>query len=252
MRTRFGAWQAPPDAPVLAGGAVHIWRAPLVLTASNVHGHWQTLATDERERAARYYLKRDRNRFVMVRGVLRAILGRYLGVEPRDVAFRHGVYGKPMLAAPFDATLRFNVSRSGGLALYGVSCTGDIGVDLEHLRTLVASEEIAAQCFSHRERAALQAFPARLKPKAFFTCWTCKEAFVKARGDGLTFPLNRFDVSVGLGEQTGILSIDGSEREGASWWLRSLAPAPNYVAAVAVHGRPSGIEYWQSPSDPLR
>jgi len=211
-----------------------------------VRGLLRTLTLDERARARRFRFPRDRDRFIVARGVLRAILGRYLGVDPGRLRFRYSPYGKPALAGPFeDEGIRFNLAHSQGIALYAVSRGREVGIDVEYVRADLADERIAERFFSPREVATLRAVPAEQRREAFFHCWTRKEAYVKARGEGLSLPLDQFDVSLAPGEPAALLSTPGDPPEVTRWSLQALNPGPGYVAALAVEGNGWRLRCWQ-------
>jgi 4'-phosphopantetheinyl transferase len=215
-----------------------VWRARLDLAASCVERLRGTLSADELQRAARFHFARDRRRFTVARGVLRDILGRYLRVPPSELEFRYSAYGKPALADVADAPwLRFNVSHSHEVALFAVTCGREVGVDIEYLGREIRGEEIAERFFSARERADLSALPAEVKHEAFFNCWTRKEAYIKAHGEGLSLPLDQFDVSLAPGEPAALLATRSDPREALRWSLQALTPGPDYVAALAVEGQ---------------
>ena len=167
---------------------MHVWRASLNLPASQIERLGQTLSTDEWSRANRFAFQKDRDHFVAARGILRAILGHYLDEAPNRLRFSYNPFGRPALAGEPEG-LRFNVSHSHGRALIAVTGGRSVGVDVERIRPDVTYEQLARRFFSPREVAALLALPENLRRKAFFTCWTCKEAYVKARGEGLSIPL---------------------------------------------------------------
>lgn len=241
-------WRYPPAELALANDDVHVWRASLDRAAAQLRHLERTLAPDEWDKAARFYFEKDRERYVVTRGLLRAILGRYLGLEPAQLRFSYGPYGKPRLSGGSGAgALRFNLSHSHGLALFAVSRGREIGIDVERVRPEFAGERIAEQFFSPREVAARRALPPESRVEAFFNCWTRKEAYVKARGQGLSLPLDRFDVSLAPGDAATLLHVDGDARKAARWSLRALMPGPDYVAALAVEGRPRRLECWDWP-----
>jgi 4'-phosphopantetheinyl transferase len=239
-------WRAPTDVLPLSAGEVHLWRALLDQPAHVLHQLGATLAADERDRAARFHFEKDRDRFVVARGALRSILARYLRVPPGRVQFNYSPYGKPALAAEFAAAhLSFNVSHSHALALFAIARGRALGVDVEYLRAAVAVREIAERFFSANEVAAFCALPAAQQPSAFFDCWTRKEAYIKARGEGLSFPLAEFDVSLRPHEPAALLCVRGDEREAARWSLRALDVAPGYAAALVAEGRDWQLKTWQ-------
>jgi 4'-phosphopantetheinyl transferase len=241
-------WLSPPERLSLRSGAVHVWRASLDQSPLQVNRFESTLADDERSRADRFYFSRDRQRFIVARGVLRAILGGYLSRAPGNLSFSYSTHGKPALASESNAdALRFNVSHSHGTALYALTRGREIGVDLEHIRGDLKAEQIAERFFSRSETIALRALPPSLREYAFFLCWTRKEAYIKARGEGLSLPLDQFDVSLMPGEPAALLSTRPDADEALRWSLLNLAPACGCAAALAVKGRDWTLSCWRWP-----
>jgi 4'-phosphopantetheinyl transferase len=196
-----------------------------------------TLAADEIARAERFYFQKDREHFIVARGLLRLILSCYLYVAPDQLRFCYGSHGKPALAITSGQDrLCFNLAHAHGLALYAVARGREVGIDLERLRLIPDAEQIAARFFSPRENAVFRALPSSKRQEAFFNCWTRKEAYIKAVGDGLARPLDRFEVSLRPGEPARLLSVEGDAQEASRWVLQDLTPAPGYVAAIAVEG----------------
>jgi len=225
-------------APEIAENEVHLWCACLDAPARVADDFRRLLSVEELDRAARFRFDRDRERFVAARGFLRVILGRYLRVEPGRLRFCYGAFGKPGLTAEFSGTgLRFNLSHSRNLALYAVARELEVGVDVEQMRAEFAEERIARTFFSPREVAALQALPRNVWLESFFNCWTRKEAYVKARGEGLSARLDQFDVSVAPGEPARLLRVFPDRQETRRWTLQSFRPQPGFVAALAVETR---------------
>jgi len=228
---------------------VHVWCAALDVPESQVRSLWDTLTADERQRAERYIFEKDRTHFVVARGLLRVLLGRYLRQDPPHLRFTYGPHGKPALATDTGrATLCFNVSHSHGLALYAVTRSREVGVDVERIRPEVAQEKIAERFFSPREVTVLRALPTPLQATAFFACWTRKEAYIKAKGEGLALPLDQFDVSLAPGEPAALLRTAWDPQEAACWTLQDLAPASGYRAAVAVAGHAWRLTCWDGPA----
>ena len=241
-------WLPSPEHLSLSSSAVHVWRASLDQSSSQLARFRNTLAADERSKADRFYFRRDRDHFIAARGILRAILGRYLNKAPEDISFSYSNHGKPALVSESGAdAVRFNISHSHGTALYVVTRDREIGVDLELIRDDVEVEQIAERFFSHREIAALHALPVDLRRRAFFLCWTRKEAYIKARGEGLSLPLDQFEVSIVPGEPAALVSVEHRSSEVLRWSLRELFPAADYVAALAVEGRDWNLACWQWP-----
>ncbi|HEV2436441.1 MAG TPA: 4'-phosphopantetheinyl transferase superfamily protein [Verrucomicrobiae bacterium] len=245
-------WLAPPETPVLGPDEVHVWRATLDQTPSQIRSFRHNLAADERARAERFHFERDRGHFIVARGVLRAILGGYLNRAPECLSFCYSSYGKPALAGESGGdAIRFNVSHSHGIALYAVTRGREVGVDLERIRSNLAVAEIAERFFSRREVAALRSLSTEEQREVFFRCWTRKEACFKARGEGLSLPLDQMDVSLTPGEPGAVPGGQPDSSEASRWSLQELAPAPGYVAALAVEGQGWRLACWQWP-DPGR
>ncbi len=229
-------WSRPPQPLILAGDEVHVWRASLAQPAARVAELFAVLDAAERDRAARFRFHKDQQHFIVARGILRQLLGRYLNRPPAELKFSYSMYGKPALdsASPDEPTLQFNLAHSHTLALYAFTYGRQVGIDLEYARTDFASAEIAERFFSAREVAMLRALDPELQSAAFFNCWTRKEAYIKARGEGLSHPLNSFAVSLRPGEPAALLSVDDNVEELARWTLEDLNPAPGYAAALVV------------------
>lgn len=218
----------------LTTAEIHIWLASLDQPVSQFQS---LLSMDERIRAERFHFDEHRKRFIIRRGILRTILGCYLSVEPSRLQFCYGRNGKPALADPFGkGKVSFNLSHSEGIALYAFIRNCEIGLDVEHIREISEMGQIAERFFSARENAAFQALPKSKKKEAFFNCWTRKEAFIKATGDGLTWPLDKFDVSLVPGEPAGLLRIEGDSKAASRWSIVELKPSSNNIAAVAYEG----------------
>jgi 4'-phosphopantetheinyl transferase len=176
----------------------------------------------------------------MARGALRAVLGGYLGVPPAEVTFVYGAHGKPALDGRH-AALGFNVSHSGELAVVAAGWNRAVGVDVEAWRALPDLAALAARVFAPAERAVLDALAAVDRPAAFFRCWTRKEAFIKATGQGLAQPLDDFVVSLGPGEPARFLDIGGDAAALARWTLRDLTPREGYAGALVVERAPRAV-----------
>lgn len=267
-------WSIPPDKVALTREQVHVWRAELDLPEPTVACLRDTLSADEVDRSERFHFPQHRRRFIAARGLLRVMLGRYLEAAPKAVSFHYGLYGKPSVkveprgrtclttptglssqtldtaqvsSAGRGPTLQFNLAHSGELALYAFAWGRQVGVDLERLERDVAYGEIAQRYFSPRERGVLQSLPVHERGVAFFGCWTRKEAYLKARGDGLSVPLDQFEVTMLPGEPTRLLHAAFDPDEVARWSLRELRPGRGYVAALAVEGHNWQLLCWQWP-----
>jgi 4'-phosphopantetheinyl transferase len=239
-------WELLSDDYALPPDQVHVLRARLDLTAGFIAELYQTLSSDERERAAKFHLLPDRARHVVGRGLSRVFLGACLGVPADCLRFEYNPDGKPMLAKDFQhSLLNFNVSHSGDFILVALAYDHDVGVDIELIRTDFDVDEIAKQFFSESECSSLTAqVSADKKHEAFFTCWTRKEAYQKACGVGLNLPLNAFDLAFLPGQQPRLIETRHDPAEARRWTLRDLDVGPGYKAAIAVEGNELQLKTW--------
>jgi 4'-phosphopantetheinyl transferase len=200
----------------LALDEVHCWSIPLEASPNTLAVLFETLTDDERARAGRLRFERDRRRFIVARATLRELLGRYVGTPPDQVRFAYGAFGKPKLTPEFGGPhrVKFNLSHSADLALIAVAWDAEVGVDVEHIRPSDYSD-IARSSFAPSEIAQLRAAPRHLQARAFFSSWTRREAYAKARGEGVP---------------------DGPVEPRGQWTFFSLEPAPDYIATVAIEG----------------
>lgn len=214
-----------------------MWFARLERTPARLTRMRTILNAEEIARADRFYMDVHRNRFIAARAMLRDLLAGYLGQPPEAIRFAYNEWGKPSLAPGFAALdLRFNLSHSQDLAMYAFVLERDVGVDLEVIRAETANERVAESFFSRREVETLRALPREDQAEAFFNCWTRKEAYVKARGQGLSIELASFDVSLVPGEEAKLLRGDDVD-----WSLASFNPEHGCVAAMATQGSPLRI-----------
>jgi 4'-phosphopantetheinyl transferase len=225
-----------PERLFLANREVHIWQLSLEQSPATMSRLSELLAADEKERARRFHFEADRRHFIAGRGWLRMLLARYLGIPPTEIEFTYSEYGKPQIGAlnEPEPPLNFNLAHSKGVALYAFTRLGEIGVDIEYIRPEFPDEEIARRFFSASEVARLKDLPIATRPQAFFNCWTRKESFIKAKGLGLSLPLDQFDVTLDPAEPVALLRTSWDENEAAQWSLQTIETAPGYAAAVAV------------------
>lgn len=189
------------------------------------------LAADERTRAAQFRFPEQRRGFISSRGALREILGSYLNQQPAQLRFDYGPFGKPVLASSHGSDIRFSLSHSGDIAVFALTRTRDIGVDVEHVKADVDSEMIAEQFFTRNEVLLLRRRRFGTRCDVFYRLWTGKEAYLKVRGQGLGVRLDSFDLSRIADEPSCAVSDEGWRCS-----LLALNPAPGYRATVAVEG----------------
>jgi len=223
---------------ILPMGEVHVWRGSLERSPHSVERMRGVLADDERSRADRFRFERDRSRYIVGRGLLRGLLARYTGIAPQELSFGYGEFDKPELeGGPW-----FNLSHSGSLALYAFSNVGEIGIDVEIDSADFAHERVAERFFSAAEVTVLRSLPAEMQARAFLTCWTRKEAFIKARGDGLSLALDSFDVTLGPDVPAALLRTEWCRDEPGEWFMEDLSDRrAGYIAAVALRGEGSRV-----------
>jgi 4'-phosphopantetheinyl transferase len=238
-------WSSPLATPQLASGEIHVWRASLSVHPTILRSLESALAQDEKARATRFIFERDRDRFIAARGILRDLLGRYIPCTPETIDFAYGPRGKPAIVGPATRPdLRFNLSHSHSLAVITIGRGREVGIDVELIRTEFAGEEIARRYFSAKEIAELSSLPAELRSEGFFVCWTRKEAYIKAKGDGLQISLDSFDVSLSP-DRPATLSCGDESR----WKIESFVPSvdsqPKYAAAVVAEGKDWTARYFE-------
>ena len=203
------------------------------------------LSEEEKLRALRFYFDRHCGRYIATHGLLRLILGEYLGIGPKLLTFCTNQHGKPLLCADQNKTnILFNISRSHNVSVIAVSSGPDIGIDIEYIYRDINVLEITQRFFSKGESEKLNALPEYLQKSAFFRCWTRKEAYLKGKGHGLSTDLDRFEVSVLPTQLAAILSSDDSPEDVDSWHLFDIDPYPGFISALAVAGEPLGIQYF--------
>lgn len=237
-------WMNSPREIFMSPEAVHVWSARLDLPAAIRGGLAAALSADEQSRAARFRFDKHRDRFIAARGILRQILSLYLCIPAAQVRFSLTQYGKPELSEQTgEGALQFNVSHSHDIALYAVTRSRRIGVDIEHVRAIDA-ESIARWFFSDGEYRSLRAVPEAQKIDTFLTCWTRKEAYIKARGEGLSMPLDSFEVSVLPNAPPKLLWNRTDPEEVERWTVTDVCPDPDYLGALVVEGHGWQLSTW--------
>ena len=227
-------WKSAPPDLALHDNEVHLWLAAVPDCLSELPTLRELLNAEERERADRFHFERDRHRYAITRGILRRLLAMY-AASP-NFAFTTNKFGKPYLQPPHDA-LQFNVSHSRDLALFGFCRGRELGVDVEGIRPDFATLEIANRFFAADEAALLTALPEADRPGAFFNCWTRKEAYIKARGVGLSLGLSAFAVTLKQGEAPALMRVDNDASAPDRWTMLDLDVGPEYRAAAAFECR---------------
>lgn len=228
---------------------VHVWRIGLDLAPSGLAKLQEILVPDERERADRFHFEADRRRCVIGRGYLRLLLGKMLDLPAGSLQFDYDEFGKPSLISGQRQQLQFNVSHSGDLILIAITGGRAVGIDVERIRTDLDLDVVAERFFSENECRVLGSLVGHDRCEAFFACWTRKEAYLKARGVGLSLPLDMFDVSFLPDEEPRLLATRQDPAEVGRWRLRELNVSAGYAAALAVSGQSWKLKCWHL--DPL-
>ncbi len=239
-------WSVAPAKLTLAAGEVHVWLVRADDAALCMACCENLLATAERERAARFKFEKDRRLYTVAHAALRSLLAGYLNVGPGDLEFEIGRRGKPRLARAFTKdNLEFNLSHSSEVALIAVTREREIGVDVEHIKEDFAFAEVAERYFTAKEVSALRALPQDLQRRAFYQCWTSKEAFLKAKGVGLSGELDEVEIVL-AGESR--VQVKNTLAE---WSLRELNPCDGYVGAVVLEGNAHDLRCyrWRGPTN---
>jgi 4'-phosphopantetheinyl transferase len=225
-----------------------VWRVFLGGSVRQLSHLSATLSADELERAGRFHFERDQKRFILARGMLRQILGHYVGENPQTLRFEYSRFGKPSLA--HDAgygKLCFNLSHSADYALYAITPGRAVGIDIEQVRSDVAIEQVARRFFSPGEVSSIEKLDKGERHEVFFRYWTRKEAFAKAVGEGLSFPLERCDVSSMPGHGLSPIGLMDDDPGDPRWQGQDLFPGTGYVAAIAVEGGDMDLSCWAYP-----
>ena len=240
-------WRNGPANLGLNGNAVHVWRIPLSVSSDRMDALKILLSSDETCRIERARSQQVKRRFLISRGILRELLARYLGTEPAEIKFKYNAHGKPSLDDEHASwSLKFNLSHSGDLALVAVAVGRDIGVDVEYCRAGSVGDRmrVARRYFSTSEYAFLDRLPVEDRVDSFYRLWTCKEAFIKATGLGLTVPLSSFDIDLEDSIRPVLVADEGGGNTN-QWILQHLVPGEGYAGAVAVNGRDLSVSCWQ-------
>jgi 4'-phosphopantetheinyl transferase len=238
-------WSPAPKMLVFPVNRIDIWKVDLNQAATENPGA-SILSIDEQERAVRFHFEKDRIHFSRCRSALRNLLAVYLTMPPDEIHFEYQASGKPQLAPEQNPNaLQFNVSHSGGVALIAIGSEHRLGVDIEKIRPDIDAEALAERFFSVRERAGLRVLPDDLRARGFFACWTRKEAFLKATGTGLSFPLADFSVTTHPDHEPELEELEGNFDAGKQWLLKDLGVGDEHHASVAIDNPQTRLETYR-------
>jgi 4'-phosphopantetheinyl transferase len=229
-------------------GEIHVWSARLDRVPEDLGRLWATLSREEQSRAMSFYFSRHRERFIAARGILRNVLARYLRLSAHEVRFSYSASGKPALAGPSETDeICFNLSHADDLAIYAVGRSAKVGIDLERVRPELADGAVAESFFLPTELSKFEALPRKAQVESFFANWTAREAYVKARGDGLSEGPSKFEILQNANEEV-LTLLDPS---GQAWSLYRWRVERNYVAALVVRKGHWRLRFWQWGLGPI-
>lgn len=223
-------------------GVINVWLARL--DAENTAESEQIMSDDERTRAARFRFETDKKQFIAARAFLRIILGKYLRANPREICFEYNKYGKPSIGGKRRTEIKFNLSHSDNLALFAVTETREIGVDIERVKSSFVDEGMISQCLTRREIEHFLTLSETDRDLFFFDCWTRKEAFLKACGNGLSLPPNEIE-TLSLSKVSNGFPENSAESSQIFWTSQKLPSISGYAAALAIEGGSLPVRFRQ-------
>jgi 4'-phosphopantetheinyl transferase len=239
-------WEKSPATSELSENLVHIWKARIDDSALDVDKlHMEILSQDEKKRVSRLRSAKDKMRFIVSRSLLRKSLSHYLDASPSEVRFIYNKYGKPNIDPEYhQENIRFNLSHSENLALYAITQNREIGIDVEYIRKVDKADKIVKRFFSKEEGEFYYSQPDRKKNWAFFTLWTRKEAYSKARGMGIGLPTKEFDLQL-VPTEVGHTNNIRTRNKESKWSLINIEIDSDYLAALATEGNDFKISHWK-------
>jgi 4'-phosphopantetheinyl transferase len=238
-------WSSPPQVVAFGRADLHLWKVDLDCPRFDVEVASRLLSPTEIARAQRFHFSRDSRRFIIARALLRIILAGYVGCPPGELRVGRSRAGKPFLRG-VTAPPHFNVSHSASVAVFAFARRRFVGVDVERVRDLPDLEQVAARFFSTAEAATLALLYGERRVRAFFACWTRKEAYLKAIGTGLAGPLDRFTVSMLADESPRLVWVADDPSAPLRWSLTAFSVGPRYVGAAVVNGTPLVCSHWSA------
>ena len=239
-------WLDQPDKLTLSEEEAHIWRADLDLDENIQSSFLKLISADEKNRAQKFRFEDDRRNFIVARGILRSLIGHYLKINPEAISFQYSKFGKPGIAD--NNSLQFNISHSKSIAIFAFTKKLTVGVDVEFVNPNIEVRDIAENFFSRNEILNLLALPEQQQALGFFNCWTRKEAFIKAVGEGLSFPLDRFEVSLEPEKPAKLLATDWDPNDVSKWSMYSMSAGVDFVGSLVIEGSVEKVKFynWQN------
>lgn len=237
-------WQKPKNKITeLEDDEAHIWFVNKKRHQDRYNFYWELLTNEEQKKANHFRFNKDKTCFVIARAILRILLGNYLDQAPESIVFDAIKNGKPFVAN--EKNVQFNISHSEDCILLAFVKKNAVGIDVEYTKRPVEVETIARSFFSEEEASSLLALDKSYHKQAFYNCWTRKEAFIKALGNGLAFPLNQFVVSLDSEKRAELLATKWDVKEKEKWVLKSIQLKENYIGAIAIKGKVEKTKFWK-------
>lgn len=237
-------WKVQSKPVILQNNEVHIW---LVDIKNNVHDlefYCKLLFAEELDQANRFHFEKDRIRHVITHGILRLLISRYLGIKPDEILFTYNKRRKPEIVNKSNKKLCFNLSHSGNYILFAFSWDRKLGIDIELEKQIKDADGIIERFCSEHEKKEYFSFPPESRSKIFFNCWTRKEAYIKARGDGLYFPLENFSVSIDPLKPPLLLEVKDEPHEKEHWYFHDIIADKDYSSCLAIESKEIEILYF--------
>ena len=247
-------WKTIQSPLTLSPGLVHVVRVHLDLLPERIAQLCRDLLSDdERQKAERFRVEDPRRQFVTCRSALRRLLAGSFQLSPRELKFEYGAHGKPRLArgglpAGFPE-VEFSVSHSGHLGLIALTIEAPVGVDIEQRNPRVNALRLAERFFATSESQELARLPAEKLLDGFYKGWTCKEAYIKATGRGLSLSLSSFLVSMDPDQPVALIHVDDQPDAPLAWTVCALDVGDGHAASLMVGTSPCTINCWEWPTE---
>ena len=241
------SWLSPPKDLVLRNDEVHVWLA--IIAEEKAADFEKIISPEELAKAGQFRFARHKKRFIAGRGILRTILGKYLGMKPEQIDFEYNIYGKPSICGKLRDEIRFNLSHSKGLIVYAFSRGREIGIDIEFIESFLIDERTAAQCLTRQETEVLFMLDDNFRAQYFFNCWARKEAYLKACGKGLAFPANQIETLFSQEPSRMSVEKDWEIRRKEGWSFQKLPSIKGYKSALVVEGDNFKTKFWRLSAD---
>jgi len=221
-----------------------IWLILIPEVIHRSHYYEQFMVNEEKEKADHFVFLKDKLRYVITHGILRLLLSDYLNLPAGQIVLKNNSYGKPYLSIEDNPNpLYFNLSHSNSGVVLAFSKYRDLGIDLEYIKKDIPFLDIAKHFFSQSEYQELLSTPENARHQVFYQGWTRKEAFIKAKGRGLSIPLNSFDVSISQGKWPSLLRSSEDPNDLVRWKFYDLITWPDYSSTLCIEGEQNQINY---------